>query len=110
MRNKFLLLLLFSLATVALDAQQGDSQDIRVADTLTAQEKNNHNRVILQSEVDSLIKLYNASQVPIRLQEPVIKESTSQFSVYLLTAAVTALFLIAFILYVLFKNQKKFRI
>jgi len=109
MKKLFLLPGLVFLIIISLHAQQGDSQRIRIADTLTAQEKNNHYRVILQSEVDSIIKIYNAANVPVKQPEPV-KESMPQYFIYFLPAVVIALLMIGFVLYLLVKNQKRFRI
>ena len=77
-------------------------------DTLTLQEKDNRNTVILKSELDSLISLYNASQPKTIPQEPVEK-AENQLPVYLVIIAIAALLAIAFLLYILFRNQKKFQ-
>jgi hypothetical protein len=77
-------------------------------DTLTLQEKDNRNTVILKSELDSLISLYNASQPKTIPQEPVVT-SENQLPINLLIIAIGALLAIAFLLYILFRNQKKFQ-
>ncbi len=60
------LLLVFSAGLFAQHPGPGvqpDAKQIRIVDTLTAQEKVSRNPVILRSEIDSLIRQYNASQV-----------------------------------------------
>jgi len=58
---------LFALSVVAQD------KGIRIADTLTAQEKVSRNTVLLKSELDSLVRLYHVSESKTGLQEPVIR-------------------------------------
>jgi hypothetical protein len=88
--------------------QEPEKKSIRIVDTLTLQEKDNRNTVILKSELDSLISLYNASQPKTIPQEPVVK-ADNQLPIYLLIIAIAALLAIAFLLYILFRNQKKFQ-
>ena len=106
MRYKILFPIFFLLLSVNLWAQQPDKKMIRVADTLTAQEKSNANRIILRSELDSLIKLYNDS-IPAKIQEPVKKTSLG-IPLYFIISAIAVLLIIAFLLYLLFSNQRKF--
>lgn len=108
MKYKLFILLFFCLVSYRLVAQEPEKKSIRIVDTLTAQEKDNRNTVILKSELDSLITLYNASQPKTVQQEPLVKAET-QFPVYLFVTAIAALLAIAFLLYVLFRNQKKFQ-
>ena len=60
MKYKLICWIFFSLLAASAFAQQ--DKGIRIADTLTAQEKSNRSTVLLQSELDSLIRLYNANQ------------------------------------------------
>lgn len=107
MNNKLIISIFFCLLTGGLLAQEPERKSIRIVDTLTAQEKNNRNTVILKSEMDSLIQLYNARQPEILPQKPVGK-TENQVPAYLLVIGIAALLAIAFLLYVLFRNQKKF--
>ena len=96
------------LVTSGIIAQEPEKKSIRIVDTLTAQERDNRNTVILKSELDSLIQLYNAKQ-PIALsREPAVK-AENEVPVYLLVTGIAALLAIAFLLYILFRNQKKFQ-
>lgn len=108
MKNKLFILLFFCLATCSLVAQEREKKSIRIVDTLTVQEKDNRNTVILKSELDSLIQLYNASQPKTLAQEPLVKEE-SKVPVYLFATGIASLLAIAFLLYILFRNQKKFQ-
>jgi hypothetical protein len=108
MRYKILFPVVFLLLAVGLYAQQPDKKVIRVADTLTAQEKTNAGRIILRSELDSLIKLHNEINVPVKKQEPV-RESSFGIPVYLIVSAIGVLLVIAFLLYLLFSTQRKFK-
>lgn len=94
----------------SLSAQQPPSKTtIRIVDTLTTQEKNNRNPLILRSELDSMIKKFNDSVALLQPQQ-VIKEPEKEevIPVYPLIAGIVALLIIAGLLYLLFRNQKKF--
>jgi hypothetical protein len=107
MRYKLIISLFFCLFTGCLLGQQPETKHIRIADTLTAQEKANRNTVILKSELDSLIQLYNNNLPKTIPQEPVQK-TESRLSEYLLWMAIVLLLGITVLLYILFRNQKKF--
>jgi hypothetical protein len=108
MRLKIIISTLSFLMMTGLYAQQQqDKKLIRIVDTLTAQEKNNRNPVILKTELDSLIKQYNSSQSPIQLKDPV-KESSNDYSTYLLIALAVVLVLLGWLVYVFNIHRKKF--
>lgn len=108
MNHKLIILIIFCLVGYNLVAQEPKKKSIRIVDTLTVQEKDNRNTVILKSELDSMISLYNANQPKILPQDPVVK-AENQVPVYLLIIGIAALLVIAFLLYILFRNQKKFQ-
>ena len=70
MHYKLIISLFLCLVAGSLLAQQPEAKYIRIADTLTAQEKVNRNTVILKSELDSLIQLHNNSLPKTIQQEP----------------------------------------
>jgi Sec-independent protein translocase protein TatA len=107
MKNKILLsvLFLFVLAT-ANGQQQPDKTKLRIVDTLTRQERNNRNPVILKAELDSMIQLYNAGLPAVKPQEPV-KEIVIQIPSWITVAGIAALFIIALLLYLLFGYHKR---
>src|SRR5260221_3777987 len=107
MRNKIAISLFLLLVTIGICAQQQDKNPIRIVDTLTAQEKTNRNPVILKTELDSLIKQYNISQVPVQINEPV-KETKDNTSMYMLVVMIAVLLLIGWLLYLFYRHQKKF--
>jgi hypothetical protein len=107
MHYKLIISLLFCLFTGCLLAQQPETKYIRIADTLTAQEKINRNTVILKSELDSLIKLYN-NNLPGTIPHEPVQKTESRLSEYLLWIAIALLLGITVLLYSLFRNQKKF--
>jgi hypothetical protein len=107
MNYKLIISLLFCLFTGCLLAQQPEAKYIRIADTLSAQEKINRNTVILKSELDSLIRVYNNNLPKTALQEPV-QQTENRLSEYLLWITIALLLGIIVLLYVLFRNQKKF--
>ena len=107
MHYKLIISLFLCLVAGSLLAQQPEAKYIRIADTLTAQEKVNRNTVILKSELDSLIQLHNNSLPKTMPQEPVQK-AESQLPEYLLWVAIALLLGITVLLYVIFRNQKKF--
>jgi hypothetical protein len=107
MYYKLIISLLCCLFAGYLLAQQPEAKYIRIADTLTAQEKVNRNTVILKSELDSLIKLYNGN-LPVTIPQEPVQKTESRLPEYLLWVAISLLLGITVLLYVLFRNQKKF--
>ena len=108
MNCKLIISIFFCLLAGSLLAQGPEKKSIRIVDTLTIQEKDNRNTVILKSELDSLIRLYNASQPKVLPQQPMVK-AENQVPAYLLLVGISALLAIAFLLYLLFRKQKKFQ-
>ena len=108
MKHNLIISFLFCLAAVSIQAQGPEKKSLRIVDTLTTQEKDNRNTVILKSELDSLIRLYNTSQPGTLPQQPVVK-AEQQVPAYLLAIAIAAFLAIAFLLYLLFLKQKKFQ-
>lgn len=106
MRYKICFSFLFLLLSVGLFAQQPDTQRIRIVDTLTAKEKINRNGVILKSELDSLIKLYNDIQVQQVIKEPV-KETNNSANQYILAGLLAIITLLGFVIYMFYRHQQK---
>ncbi|MBI5856627.1 MAG: hypothetical protein HZB42_03165 [Sphingobacteriales bacterium] len=100
----FISIILLSLSP-AIIAQRTDTPHIRVVDTLSAKEKSSRIPVILKTELDSLIKVYNATQVQQFIKEP-DKEKNNSSNQYLLAGLVIVIGLLGFVI-VLFYNQKK---
>lgn len=98
-----LFLLLFS---TALFAQQTDAKHIRIADTLTAQEKVNRYPVILKSELDSLIKQFNANQ-PLYLIKNPGKETSIHTNQYIVAGLFAIIGLLGFVIYMFYRHQYK---
>ena len=105
MKYKLICWIFFSLLTVLVYAQQ--DKGIRIADTLTAQEKSNRSTVLLQSELDSLIRVYNSNQPKTIPQEPVVR-AENNVPEYLLWVLITLSAGIVFLLFLLFRHQQKF--
>lgn len=96
------------LLSVRSFSQQANAGHLRVVDTLSAEEKLNRNPVILQSELDSLVKSYNES--PAQLQLPVQKppaESKSSYESLLLTGLMAILVLLLLMVYWFYRHQQK---
>jgi hypothetical protein len=105
MKIKLIVLLLCS-AAYSVSAQEPEPKSIRVVDTLTPQEIDNRNTVILKSELDSLVRLHIDATANTRPIEPVVPDKSID-SIYLAVGA-ALLLVIACLLYLLFNNQKKF--
>ena len=101
-----LIVLLLCPAVFSLSAQEPEPKSIRVVDTLTQQEKDNRNTVILKSELDSLVRMNTATAANSIPVKPTGKDEN--FSSVYLAAGVALLLVIACLLYLLFNNQKKF--
>lgn len=108
MNYKLIISLFLCLATFVAEAQEPEKKNIRIVDTLTTQETNNRNTVLLKSELDSLIRLYNETQPKTIPQEPVVK-TENNVPAYLLITGIIILLVIACLLYILYQNQKKFQ-
>jgi uncharacterized protein YoxC len=106
MRYRIGILLLLSALASGLYAQLPDTRRIRIVDTLTAQEKATRNPVILKSELDSLIKLHDASIIQIPVQQPV-KEPANNFNQYILAGLVAIIAFLCLIVYMFYRHQKK---
>jgi hypothetical protein len=107
MKYKILLSILLIFLLLNGHAQiQPDRRNIRVVDTLTTLERNNRNPVILKAELDSMIQSFNASQPQTQLQP--VKEIVNKIPLYVIGIGLGALLIIAFLLYQLLNNQKKF--
>lgn len=101
MRNKLLIFLLAIFFTGMLQAQQPVARTIRIADTLTAQEKTSRNPVILRSELDSLIRVHNAAQEQQIVKEPQVaaKNNFQQYTFIILAVLVLLLGSFVIIIY-----------
>lgn len=106
MRHKIFFSFFLLLLSSGLFAQQSDTQRIRIADTLTAKEKVSRNNVILRTELDSLIKLYNDSQVQQVVKEPV-REASSLSNQYILAGLLTIIALLVFVIYIFYRHLQK---
>jgi hypothetical protein len=106
MKRSIIFFFLAFVLTASLLAQQPGKVPLRIADTLTAQEKLNRSSVLLKSELDSLIKLYSVQQVDTVPKEPV-KEDVEAVNYPFWTAA-AGILIIAFLLYIIFRNQQRF--
>jgi len=106
MRNKFTIILFILFTAAGLHAQIGD-HPLRIADSLTAQEKSNRHDVLLRSELDSLIKQYNLAQQPFVIKD-VPKETKNDNLIYMLPVLGVVLLLSVWLLYLFYVHQKKF--
>lgn len=106
MRYKIYFPFLLLQLSAGLFAQQPDTQRIRIADTLTAKEKVNRNAVILKTELDSLIKAYNDSQVQQVVKEPA-KETSNSANQYILAGLLAIIVLLGFVIYMFYRHQQK---
>lgn len=106
MRYKLFLFCSLIFFTGTLYAQQ-ETKNIRIVDTLTPQEKRSRNPILLKAEVDSLIKLHEASIVKQPVQEPVLQEKNESYT-WLLVIAIATLAAAAFLVILVFQQRKRF--
>jgi hypothetical protein len=97
--------ILLLLLSVGLFAQQPEVKKIRIADTLTVQEMTNRDPVILKTELDSLIKKFNTSQLQQLVNEPV--KETINMNQFILAALFAIISLLVFIIYMFYRHQQK---
>lgn len=106
MHKKLVIFLLLMILASGLHAQQPVARHIRIADTLTAQEKINRTPVILQSELDSLIKVYNTAQEQ-QLVKTIPVETKDNFSQYLFIALLVVIGLLGLVVVMIYRHQQK---
>lgn len=97
----YILLLLLPAASMA---QQPENQHIRIMDTLPAKEK--VSRVILRSELDSLVKLNTPVQIIEPQDKPVQKEKDS-FPLYILIGLSVIIALLGFVIYLFYGQRQR---
>ncbi|HYM93690.1 MAG TPA: hypothetical protein VET23_06100 [Chitinophagaceae bacterium] len=107
MRYKLFFLLLFGFYSSVMYSQL-EQKGIKIVDTLTPQEKKLRNPVILKSELDSLIKLHDASVVKTPLQEPVKEQKNNNNTLWLLVALCIAAVVTGSLIWLFYQQQKKF--
>lgn len=101
-----LVLLLFCFTIGTLGAQEPERKSIRIVDTLSADETVNRNTVILRSELDSMIRLHNEALHAQLQPEPVAKADLKVLPYAI--AGLVALMGIGGLLYLLYRNQRRF--
>jgi hypothetical protein len=82
-----------------------DNKHIRIVDTLSTQEKSSRNPVLLKTELDSLVRQWQAGHLPPVQKEPV-KERTAYSDPYVL-AGFTAIILLLVVVILLFYRQQQ---
>lgn len=105
--KKTLSLLLFIMIVARPLVAQPSKHPLRVVDTLTPLEKTTRNPILLQSEVDSLIKNYLAQQPPpepVQAAPPVVKQETPM-AVWVVLGSV--IILAGAVLLAVFRKQTK---
>lgn len=108
MRTILILSFILLLLSARSYSQQIETHHLKVVDTLTAAEKVNRHTVILQSELDSLVKAYNESkeQWQLPVQKPV-SESKVSFENLLLTGVVSIIALLLLMAYWFYRYKQK---
>jgi hypothetical protein len=107
MRNKLFITLLIGLVSTVAFTQQPDMKAIRIADSLTPQEKISRNVILLRSELDSLVKLYTtANQIPVNTREhdPAIVKTDR---LYVFGAALLIVLILASMQFSAYRHQRK---
>ena len=101
MRLKIFYLLIVCFLAGETPAQQADKKTIRIVDTLSVQDNNNRNPVILKSELDSLIRAYTATlPSEIKKQEAVQPDRQAETATgFILPAILLILALLVFLVY-----------
>lgn len=108
MRYKILLpFFIFFLAAGTYAQQQPDRTKIRVVDTLTRQERNNRNPVILKTELDSMIQLHMSSLPQTVPQQQPVREVVTEIPTWITVTGIVALLVVALLLYLLFGYHRR---
>ena len=107
MRQLFIFFFLAVSFAAFSQTQQPDKKELRIADTLTAAERQSRNPIILRSELDSLFNLHDIEQAKSLPQETVKVEEKTNASIYL-WSGIAALGVIAILLYAILRSQQRF--
>jgi hypothetical protein len=102
-----LLLPMLFLVAVGAWSQDSVSHRIRIVDTLTAQEKQQRNPVLLRSEIDSLLALHEQERTGSLPQEAVVKPAFG-WNEYLLGGVILLLLGTGVLSWLLYRNQQRF--
>lgn len=112
MRRFFILLYgLFLVHSMHLQAQQPpalEKKGLQVVDSLSPKEKAGRNVLLLRSELDSMIKQYNDS-IALLLPVQPVQDTAKAETDYELIIVVLSLLVIGLLLYMLLRNQQKFK-
>jgi hypothetical protein len=107
MKYKILFSILLLVFLSGAEAQPpSEKRNIRIVDTLSAQERNTRNPVILRAELDSLIQVYNAS-LPQTIPQQPVKEVVTETPLWVSISGIIALVIIGLLLYRLSSYQKR---
>jgi hypothetical protein len=107
MKYKVILSALFLLLAYLLPAQPTpERRSIRIVDTLTAQERNSRNPIILRAELDSLLQLHNAT-IPVVQPKVVPDRATTELPQWVMITGGLALLVIGLLLLRLSSYQKR---
>ncbi len=110
MRNFYWIITALLMAAPLLAQQPvADKSQIQVVDTLTAQQKKDRYPVLLQQEYDSLLRPYVDSIASLQVTNTSILEKEADEKKYLQIAILVFLVLVILLLYLSFRNQKKFQ-
>lgn len=109
MQKNWKILSLLLLLGVSLMAQSPDKRSIRIVDTLTAQERQSRNPILLRSELDSLVQ---AHTVPVISQEPALdpkteKSNGAESMWWLLGASACIIALLIVVVFQVYRHQQK---
>lgn len=104
MKKRLKILMLIVFLPVYFFGQQPERKSLRIADTLTAEEKATRNPILLRSEVDSLVKLFNIPQEPV--QKPV-EENKNDHSSLLLAGVLFIIMLLVSLMLMLYRHRQR---
>lgn len=92
------------LLSIMTWGQQPEKKMLRIVDTLTAEEKVKRNPVLLQSEIDSLVSLFNAQKLSVQQPEKIVQEKISP----VVTGGIVLItILLLGVIYMLYHHQQR---
>lgn len=105
MRVTILVLLIATLSAGSLSAQ-APGKGLRIVDTLSVQERQIRNPVILRSEADSLIRAWVAAHPQQPVEVPVKEENTDQ-ATYMIAGLAAIILLLAGMMIFFYRHQQR---
>jgi len=104
MKYRWRVVMLIVFLPVYVFAQEPVKKNLRIVDSLTNEEKVNRNPVLLRSEMDSLIKIYN---IPHQVLHEPARETRIEYPRFIYWGIAIIIALLVMVLLIIYRHKKK---